>query len=110
MPGQIKVSKEAAARETLLTRAVNASFIAGGVLLAVIAIGLAVWFGNNPPIGVVAEKSVAVLPFDCLSADPEEAFFAVVVQDAIRNDLAKFADLKVISRSSVMHYKPAVKR
>jgi TolB-like protein len=110
MPGQIKVSKEAAAREIPLKRAVDAFFIAGGILLAVIAVGLGVWFGDNAPIGGVAEKSVAVLPFESLSADPEEAFFAVGVQDQIRNDLAKVADLKVISRNSVMQYKPGVKR
>jgi TolB-like protein/Flp pilus assembly protein TadD len=110
MSGEIKVRKKVAAREILLKRAVDASFIACGVLLAVIAVGLGVWFGNNPPIGEVAEKSVAVLPFESLSADPEEAFRAVGVQDQIRNDLAKVADLKVISRNSVMQYKPGVKR
>src|ERR1700719_2430237 len=110
MPGQIKVSEEAAAREILRKRAVNASFIAGGVLFAVIAVGFGVWLGNNAPIGGVAEKSVAVLPFESLSADPEEAFRAVGVQDQIRNDLAKIANLKVISRNSVMQYKPGVKR
>src|ERR1700736_5796455 len=110
MPGQIKVSKEAAAREILLKRAVDAFFIAGGILLAVIAVGLGVWFGDNAPIGGVAEKSVAVLPFESLSADPEEAFFAVGVQDQIRNAWAKVADLQVISRNSVMQYKPGVKR
>jgi len=110
MPGQIKVSEEAAAREILRKRAVNASFIAGGVLFAVIAVGFGVWLGNNAPIGGVAERSVAVLPFESLSADPEEAFRAVGVQDQIQNDLAKIADLKVISRNSVTQYRPGVKR
>jgi len=110
MPGQIKVSKEATAREIPLKRAVDAFFIAGAVLAAVIAVGLAVWFGYGTPVEGVAEKSVAVLPFENLSADPEDAFFAVGVQDEIRNDLAKVADLKVISRNSVMQYKPGVKR
>jgi len=110
MPGQIKVSEEAAAREILLKRTVNASFIAGGVLFAVIAVGFGVWLGNNAPIGGVAERSVAVLPFERLSADPEEAFFARGIQDEIRSDLAKVADLKVISGNSVMQYKPGVKR
>ena len=110
MPGQIKVSEEAAAREILVKRTVNVSFIAAGVLFAVIAIGFGVWFGNNAPVGGVAERSVAVLPFESLSADPEEAFRAVGVQDQIRNDLAKIADLKVISRNSVMQYRPEVKR
>src|SRR6202030_4166047 len=110
MPGQIKVSEEAAAREILRKRAVNASFIAGGVLFAVIAVGFGVWLGNNAPIGGVAERSVAVLPFESLSADPEEAFRAVGVQDQTQNDLAKIADLKVISRNSVTQYRPGVKR
>src|SRR5712692_4437824 len=110
MPGQTNISKEAAAREILLKRAVNASFIAGSVLFAVIAVGLGVWLGNNAPIAGVAERSVAVLPFESLSADPEEAFFAMGVQDEIRNDLTKVHFLKVISRNSVMEYKPGVKR
>jgi serine/threonine-protein kinase len=110
MPGQIKVSEEAAAREILVKRTVNVSFIAAGVLFAVIAVGFGVWLGNHAPVGGVAERSVAVLPFESLSADPEEAFRAVGVQDQIRNDLATVADLKVISRNSVMQYRPGVKR
>ncbi|MEO7723745.1 MAG: hypothetical protein ABIU29_03520 [Chthoniobacterales bacterium] len=55
-------------------------------------------------------KSIAVLPFDNLSTDPENAFFADGVQDEILTNLAKIADLKVISRSSVMHYKRGVER
>jgi serine/threonine protein kinase/tetratricopeptide (TPR) repeat protein len=53
---------------------------------------------------------VAVLPFENLSADPENSFFTDGVQDEILNDLAKIADLKVISRTSVMQYKSGVKR
>src|SRR5216684_3501071 len=56
------------------------------------------------------EKSIAVLPFENLSADPENAFFADGVQDEILTDLAKIADLKVISRTSVMQYKTNPKR
>ena len=110
MSEQIQVSKEATAREIPLKRAVDASLIAGAALAAVIAVGLGVWFGYGTPVEGVAEKSVAVLPFENLSADPEDAFFAVGVQDEIRNDLAKVADLKVISRNSVIQYKPGVKR
>jgi TolB-like protein/Tfp pilus assembly protein PilF len=110
MPGQIKVTEEAAAREIQTKRRINVSFIAGGVLFAVIAVGLGVWFGNHTSVGGVAERSVAVLPFENLSADPEEAFRAVGVQDQIQNDLAKIADLKVISRNSVIQYRPEVKR
>src|SRR5262249_49778631 len=51
------------------------------------------------------EKSIAVLPFSNLSKEQENAFFADGVQDEILSDLAKVADLKVISRTSVMPYK-----
>src|SRR5712691_832013 len=53
----------------------------------------------------VPEKSIAVLPFENLSANQETAFFTDGVQDEILSDLAKVADLKVISRTSVMQYK-----
>jgi TolB-like protein len=56
------------------------------------------------------EKSIAVLPFENLSADPENAFFVDGVHDEILTDLARIADLKVISRTSVMQYKTAAKR
>src|SRR5436305_6475798 len=48
------------------------------------------------------EKSIAVLPFESLSADPNNTFFADAIQDEILTDLSKIADLKVISRTSVM--------
>jgi len=51
------------------------------------------------------EKSIAVLPFQNLSRDPDNAFFADGVQDEILTDLARVADLKVISRTSVLQYK-----
>jgi TolB-like protein/class 3 adenylate cyclase/Tfp pilus assembly protein PilF len=51
------------------------------------------------------EKSIAVLPFENLSANAENAFFTDGVQDEILANLAKIADLKVISRTSVMLYK-----
>ncbi len=58
----------------------------------------------------IPEKSIAVLPFENLSANQENAFFTDGVQDEILIDLARVADLKVISRTSVMQYKNAVKR
>ena len=58
----------------------------------------------------VPEKSVAVLPFENRSSDPENAFFTDGVQDEILTDLARVADLKVISRTSVMQYKTGTKR
>src|SRR5436190_2144430 len=53
----------------------------------------------------ISEKSIAVLPFENLSAEKENAFFADGVQNEILTNLAKIADLKVISRASVMVYK-----
>src|SRR5260370_39931299 len=53
----------------------------------------------------VAEKSIAVLPFENLSEEKANAFFADGVQDEILTNLARIADLKVISRTSVMQYK-----
>ena len=58
----------------------------------------------------VPEKSIAVLPFENLSSDKENAYFTDGVQDEILTDLAKVADLKVISRTSVMQYKTGASR
>ena len=55
----------------------------------------------------IPEKSIAVLPFDNLSRDPDNAFFAEGVQDEILTRLAKVADLKVISRTSTQRFKSA---
>ena len=50
------------------------------------------------------EKSIAVLPFENLSDDKENSFFAAGIQDDVLTNLAKIHDLKVISRTSVMPY------
>jgi TolB-like protein/Tfp pilus assembly protein PilF len=72
-----------------------------------VAVGVMFWEGQSPrPL----PGGIAVLPFENLSADPENAFFTDGVQDEILNDLAKIADLKVISRTSVMQYKTGGKR
>ena len=55
----------------------------------------------------VSNKSIAVLPFDNLSRDPDNAYFCEGVQDEILTRLAKVADLKVISRTSTQHFKSA---
>jgi TolB-like protein/Tfp pilus assembly protein PilF len=61
-----------------------------------------------PPTGsAIPEKSIAVLPFDNLSRDPDNAFFTEGIQDEILTRLAKVADLKVISRTSTQHFKSA---
>jgi TolB-like protein/Tfp pilus assembly protein PilF len=56
------------------------------------------------PAGIT-NKSIAVLPFDNLSRDPDNAYFCEGVQDEILTRLAKVADLKVISRTSTQHFK-----
>ena len=54
---------------------------------------------------IAAGKSIAVLPFENLSRDPDNAYFADGIQDEILTRLAKIADLKVISRTSTHRYK-----
>src|SRR5437868_3291749 len=65
--------------------------------------------GGRPPAaaGSLPQKSIAVLPFDNLSRDPDNAFFAEGVQDEILTRLAKVADLKVIARTSTQKFKSA---
>jgi TolB-like protein/Tfp pilus assembly protein PilF len=58
----------------------------------------------------IPEKSIAVLPFENLSDDKENSYFTQGVADEILTDLAKIADLKVISRTSVMQYKSGIDR
>jgi len=58
----------------------------------------------------VLDKSIAVLPFENRSEDKANAYFTDGVQDEILTDLAKIADLKVISRTSVMQYKSGIAR
>lgn len=55
----------------------------------------------------LSTKSIAVLPFDSLSRDPDNAFFAEGVQDEVLTRLAKVADLKVIARTSTQKFKSA---
>jgi TolB-like protein/Tfp pilus assembly protein PilF len=57
--------------------------------------------------GIIPEKSIAVMPFENLSSDEENAYFADGIQDEILTRLSKIADLKVISRTSTQHYKSA---
>jgi serine/threonine protein kinase/tetratricopeptide (TPR) repeat protein len=65
---------------------------------------------QNPPLNPMPDKSIAVLPFENLSADPNNVYFANGVQDEILTRLASLADLKVISRTSVMQYKSGAAR
>jgi len=65
---------------------------------------------NQATVISIVEKSIAVLPFENLSSDKENAYFTDGMQDEILTHLAKVADLKVISRTSVMQYKSGVAR
>jgi len=92
------------------------------VLLLAGLLGYQLWRGRNQPAprqdaspaqtkaATIPEKSIAVLPFENLSSDKENAYFTDGVQDEILTDLAKIADLKVISRTSVMQYKSGLAR
>jgi TolB-like protein len=86
---------------------------------AIIACGVSLFIANKQTASesesiaqnvVVPAKSVAVLPFESLSENKDDAYFADGVQDDILNNLAKIADLTVISRTSVMQYRAGTKR
>jgi serine/threonine-protein kinase len=65
---------------------------------------------ENAASNPAADKSIAVLPFENLSPDPENVYFADGVQDEILTRLATLADLKVINRTSVMQYESRAAR
>src|SRR5947207_10625535 len=62
---------------------------------------------NVSGVAELPAKSIAVLPFDNLSGDPQNAYFSEGVQDEILTRLAKIAELKVISRTSTQRFKSA---
>ena len=81
-----------------------------GMLVLLAVIGFVLFRYRRPPgtaESSVPEKSIAVLPFENLSPDPNNAYFADGIQDEILTRLSKIADLKVISRTSTAHYKSA---
>ena len=98
------------------------------LIIAIPAVGALLWSRRTHPspnsinaspqgapaspatVPVAQGKSIAVLPFENLSRDPDNAFFTDGVQDEILTDLAKIAELKVISRTSVMQYKSGIAR
>ncbi|HEU5246780.1 MAG TPA: protein kinase [Candidatus Udaeobacter sp.] len=89
--------------------------VMAAMLLALAApLGVMIWKTETeqfPGSNLAApEQSIAVLPFSNLSKEPENAYFTDGVQDEILADLAKIADLKVISRTSVMQYKSGITR
>ena len=60
---------------------------------------------QNAALNPAPDKSIAVLPFENLSADPENAYFADGIQDDVLTNVANIGELKVISRTSVMQYR-----
>jgi len=89
------------ARKWLRRNPANALSVVSLAGLA-LAVGVIVW--KSELVRHAATTGIAVLPFENLSSDREDAFFADGVQDDVLTKLAKIADLKVISRTSVMQY------
>ncbi|HUE61847.1 MAG TPA: tetratricopeptide repeat protein, partial [Chthoniobacterales bacterium] len=122
-PEGIKRAEDVSPQESI-TKHTGRKLVWLTVMLAVVAAGLLAFQllrpkSANPDIAsttpatasaTLPEKSIAVLPFENLSRDPDNAFFTDGVQDEILTDLAKVADLKVISRTSVMQYKSGAAR
>jgi TolB-like protein/Tfp pilus assembly protein PilF len=96
-----------------ITRKTGRKLIAFTVVAAMIAAGLLVFqfarskSSTSTLTSVITNKSIAVLPFENLSDEKQNAYFAEGVQDEILTRLAKVADLKVISRTSTQHFKSA---
>jgi TolB-like protein/Tfp pilus assembly protein PilF len=112
-PEGIKRESEVEADKSI-THHTGRKIVALTVVLAVIAAGLLAFQLWGPKRSTskqadsaIPEKSIAVLPFDSLSEDKSNAFFAEGVQDEILTRLAKVADLKVIARTSTQKFKSA---
>src|SRR5438093_8435812 len=93
------------------------SALIGAAVLLAAAAAIGVWKfqqsqrnKSTTTSAAAPEKSIAVLPFENLSRDPDNAFSADGVEDEILTDLARIADLRVISRTSVMQYKGGMPR
>ena len=111
-PEGIKLESEIEPNKSIARRT-GRKIVALTIALAVVAAGLFVYqlvrskpdTSGSPASATIANKSIAVLPFDNLSRDPDNAYFCEGVQDEILTRLAKVADLKVISRTSTQHFK-----
>jgi len=105
--GNAKVPLKLAAQKRR-TRMRWAAMTTALLALAAIIGGIAIFSRNRAQSTLDApEKSIAVLPFENLSEDKANAYFAEGIQDEILTRLSKIADLKVISRTSMQHYKSA---
>src|SRR5437867_8705783 len=108
VPEKLKAARIAAAakRKRVAFRRMSLSVLA--LLAAVAAITFLLFHYRRPltaPGLAVPEKSIAVLPFENLSEEKQNAYFADGMQDDIMTNLSKIGDLKVISRTSVMSYR-----
>src|SRR5438128_5138879 len=101
LPGKLKSA--ARKRSTKKWMLAAAAVLIAAMSFVVLRIGLRARSGGSSLSA--SEKSIAVLPFENLTAEKENAFFADGVQNEILTNLAKIADLKVISRASTMVYK-----
>jgi serine/threonine-protein kinase len=109
--GNPQLPKKFQALKKHRTRVRWAEGAVASLALAAIVAGIAIFSRNRERSALPApEKSIAVLRFENLSEEKQNAYFADGVQDEILTDLARIADLKVISRTSVMHYKSGVAR
>jgi len=98
----------AAGHAVTVRRRISPIFIAGVIIVA-LAIGSFLLLQQQKPksstiASAIPEKSIAVMPFENLSHDPDNAYFADGIQDEILTRLSKIADLKVISRTSTQQY------
>jgi TolB-like protein/Tfp pilus assembly protein PilF len=86
--------------------------VAVGLLVLGAIIGGTFFYLRRPTVSTLGtmDKSIAVLPFENLSAEKENEYFTDGIQDEILTYLAKIADLKVISRTSVLQYKSGLAR
>src|SRR5213080_3558402 len=114
-PEGIKLEREVDRR---IPRKIGRKLTALIIIVAAVAVGLMIFrflhshqsilAAKQPRLAVAIEgKSIAVLPFENLSEEKANAYFADGIQDEILVRLAKIADLKVISRTSTQHYKSA---
>src|SRR5215813_8071969 len=79
------------------------------LILAIASLVLGSWLYQRTGAFTPHERSIAVLPFENLSSDKENAYFVEGIQDEILTRLSKIANLKVISRTSTQHYQSAPK-
>jgi serine/threonine protein kinase/Tfp pilus assembly protein PilF len=85
----------------------KAMLASAGLILAIAAVTLGGWLYQRTRAFTPEERSIAVLPFENLSSEKENGYFAEGIQDEILTRLSKVADLKVISRTSTQQYKSA---